>query len=347
MYDLGTLRVDALIVHEIPSHTAGQQGAGPILSEIECPLSTELRSYFKERIANSLGTAAYEVVRDPVGTSPVPQLILDRLSSKRGLVDASHEIARHLSACQTGVNPVGLLVVASAHLGRTPTMAILKLEKEEGVRVHQDKVAGKFTFSVEHLRELMLTEGTRVFKVGAFSGQPTQLADLEGIASDKQRGYQPKTEIADFFLRRFLGCMLREAPDIATRRFFQASQEFINSDVSDPTTRARYEMALLTELHSSRTTIRPRQFAQDHLVGGHRQAFIDHLEAEGTVSQQLQKDISLIRTQLSRVQMDFNSGVAVIAPPETFDHELRMRQLDDGRTRVEIEDDLKDIRGKK
>jgi hypothetical protein len=143
----------------------------------------------------------------------------------------SQQMAMHLHASQTGVNPAGLLVVSSAVVDGNRALAILKLEKESGVRVHEDKTAdGRRTLSMEHIRELMLTDRTKVFKVGLF--YPTTGGTVEGLVSDKQRGYQPQNEVADFFLKRFLGCALKQLPPVVTQDFLQATEQFINDEVS-------------------------------------------------------------------------------------------------------------------
>ena len=116
----------------------------------------------------------------------------------------------------------------------------------------------------------MLTEKTRVFKVGLFVQSGTELLQIEGAVSDLQRGYRPTTEVADFFLKKFLGCELLEAPEITTKRLLQTTESFIREVVDDPQTKARYEIAILSELSSQSAEFHPRDCATQDFDTDHR-----------------------------------------------------------------------------
>jgi len=345
---LGRLRVDKVIVHDIPPRPVGGGGQLPVLSEIESPLTQELRNYFREKIVGTLAAAAFDVIFDPNSPSPVPSLVLDNLGQQTtDFVTMSTYIAHHLYNMQTGVNPPGLLCVAQVKVERRGAIAIIKLEREAGVRLQQDQLQGKSTFRLEHIRDLMLTEKTKVFKVGLFVQTDTTLESIEGAVSDNQRGYYPITEVADFFLRKFLGCNLREAPEVTTKRLFNATEGFIHEEVTEPEMKARYELALLAELGSQARTFDPRVFARRHLRVEDRQKYVDYLGNAAVEPQPFDKDTSLIETHLKRIQLEFQSGIAVLGSPETFQEHVRMTDLDDGRTRLEIEDRVKRLQGRR
>jgi hypothetical protein len=345
--DLGRLAVERLIVHEVPPRPARGGGPKPVFSEIDSPLTQELKNYFKERIVGSLTTAAYDVAFDATSGSPVPGLVTGYLGDGRSFVEKSVAIAQHLYATQTGVNPPGLVIVARVAVGGRRALAILKVEKEEGVRVEQARVEEKRTFNIEHLRDLMLNAKTKVFKIGLFIKPDGDGDTIAGAVSDKQRGYLPKTEVADFFLKRFLGCTLLEAPDVSTKRFFNATEDFINAQVNDPILKARYNIALLAELNDTATLLRPRDFAQRHLELDDRQRYITFLETKDVSTTVVQKDTTLIAGQIQRLQLDSSSGLAVLGSPESFRDHVQMSELDDGRTRVQIEDRLDRVHGKR
>ena len=346
--DLGRMQVEKIIVHDVPSRPTRGGGQPPVLSEVESPLTQELKNYFREKILKTLITAGYDVLFDTESSSPVPSLILDSLGSQTiNFVSMSQRIAQHLYDSQTGVNPAGLLCVAQVPVGTDQCLAILKLEREAGVRLQQTLLDGKATFSLEHLQELMLTEKTKVFKVGLFVQIGKVLETIQGTVSDNQRGYHPTTEVADFFLKRFLGCKLREAPEVITKRLFQTTEAFISEQVREPEIKARYEIALLSELSSESRTFSPWQFAERHLGLDDRQRYIDWLGEAEIAPQPFDKDTTLIQTHLRRIQLDFESGIAVLGSPETFEQHVGVRDLDDGRTRVEIVDRMKRVQGKR
>jgi len=346
--DLGRLQVDKIIVHDIPTRLVKGVGQPPVLSEVESPLTQELKNYFKEKITGAIATAGYEVVFDTTSSSPVPSLALDRLGNQAtDFVSMSQQIAQHLYDTQTGVNPPGLLCIGQVLIGDGEGLAILKLEREAAVRLEQTQLDGKSTFSLEHLRQLILSERTRVFKVGLFVQKGESLETIQGSVSDNQRGYHPTTEVADFFLKRFLGCKLCEAPEVTTKRFFEATERFIAEEVVEPEIKARYEIALLSELSSETRTFGPREFVSRHLRLEDRQRFMNWIDQLELSPQPFDKDIALIHTHLKRIQLDFESGIAVLGHPEIFKEHISMRDLDDGRTHLEIEDRMKRVQGKR
>lgn len=347
--DLGRLSVEKVIVHDIPARPVRGGGQLPSLSEVESPLTQVLKNYFRERIIRTLTTAGYDVCFDPTSPSPVPTLILGNigLGHTNLFVLMSQKIAQHLYDSQTGVNPAGLLCVAEVSLGTERCLAILKLEREAGVRLEHTVVGGKTTFNLEHLRELMLTDKTRVFKVGLFIQKGRELKTIEGYVSDNQRGYHPTTEVADFFLKRFLGCKLREEPQIYTKRLFLTTEAFIHEQVKEPEVKAHYEIALLSELGSQSNTFSPRRFAEQHMRLEDRQPYIEWLSQSQIQPQQFDKDIGLIETHLKRIELNFESGISVLGNPNTFDEHVKVKDLDGGLTHVEIEDHIKTVQGKK
>lgn len=170
---------------------------------------------------------------------------------------------------------------------------------------------------------------------------------IDGAVSDKQRGYQPKTEVADFFLKRFLGCQLLEAADITTKQFFNAAEEFINGHISDPARKARYNIALLAEMNNSSAVVRPRDFAQQHLELDDRQPFIAHLETNNLPIAVIEKDKTLVASQIQRLQVEFSSRLSVLGSPQAFQEHVKISQMEDGRTRLVIEDQLNQVHGKR
>ena len=326
--DIGRLHIEKVIVHDIPSGRVSGAAQPPILSEIESPLRQQLRNYFREKIVRSLTSAAFDVEFDPTTTSPVPDLVLDNLGDQtKDFVAMSRETAQHLYDSQTGVNPPGLLSLAQASVRGRRAIGVLKLEREEGLRLQQSQLEGKSTVNLEHLRDLMLTQKTKVFKVGLFVQMGNTLESIDGAVSDNQRGYYPTTEVADFFLKRFLGCKLREAPEITTKRLFQATEDFIRDVISEPEVKARYEIALLAELSSEAKTFAPRSFADRYLRVADRQVYISFLADVEIAPQPFDKGTDLIDTHLKRIQIDFESGIGVLGKPDTFDDHVKMEDL--------------------
>jgi hypothetical protein len=345
VFDLGQIKIQSLIIHEIPKHylRVEEPGGGPVLSDVESPLNSEVRNFFQEKMAGSLSRAAFEVELDPSASSRSPGIITGLLSDPpTELVSGSQELAQILYECQGGISPLGLLTVVKVTVEGRPGIGIIKLEKEEGTRVQRTKVDGQSTFNVNHLRDLMLTGNTRIFKVGLFARRAGS-EEVQGLVCDKQKG--AGTAVAFFFLQRFLGCRLIENPEITTSRFFEGAQSFISADVTEPTVQAQYQVAVAQELSSTRTTISPEAFANTNLSVEDRSPFLDRVRQAGIGTGSFPKDLTLVEPLLRKIQWRFQQGVVVLAPADQVADVVRVDALADGRTRLQVTDVLRDMGG--
>lgn len=343
--DIGRLEIDSIIVHEVPLRQSTREEKNLFFSEVESPLTIENKNFFRERVTRSLSSSAFDVMFDPEATSPVPNFIFQLLyQTSHNFVDFSQKIARHLYSCQNLSNSPGLLAIMRAHVGVSQVLSILKLEKEEGVRVHQEEIDGQKTFAIEQFSDLMMTDGTRVFKIGLFFNLDSESETIQGRVSDKQQGYSGG--ISDFFLSKFLGCKLVEAPMITTKNFFDSTERFINQELSDSQKKADYSIALLATLKSQESIVKPRLFANQYMEVADRQKYIQFLSEDGIPTREFQKDTSKIKNHIRKVQMEFQSGVILLGSPETLEENIKVTSLEDERIRIELEDKLKKTSGK-
>ena len=337
--DLGLLTIKQVAIHEVPQ-TGSASGA--ILTDAECDLDDTMRNYFSERLRTSLASAAHDVVPNDAITSVVPSLLRDVLDGKTSLLAASRDLAGALFLGQTHVNTPGLLATSLVTLGSGQGVAILKLEKETGMRGELQDQEGLRIFTVDMIRNLFFTDKTRVFKAAVFGKAGSS---VEGKVSDQQSS-AVSLDVAQFFLR-FLGCKYAIAPETSTRDFFEAAQDFVNEDISEALKKARYEMALLTELTSEHQQVQPRQFAAEYLAEEDRQTFVERLESVGVSPQPFRKDNRLIATKLQKVEYRFASGIKVLLPPGAIDSgTASVENLADGKTRLAVTDSLERMSGR-
>jgi hypothetical protein len=221
----------------------------------------------------------------------------------------------------------------------------MKLEREEGVRLRQQNKGGKKTFDIQHLRDLILTQKTKIFKVALFQPGDTMEA-VEAIASDHQRGYYPKTEVADFFLKKFLGCTLIDDPEVITKRFYEASEGYFNEHISDPIVRDKYYNHLVSELNSEKSIFSPQTFAQSYLKTRDRQSYLDYLSSQNVPVNSFVKDLSLVEKRLDKRLIEFRSGIRIIAPNDVSEARLTLTKLSTGEVKAEVQDFLETIRAK-
>ena len=346
--DLGPLVVKKVIVHEVPARTT-KDGGSVVYSKVESNLDDELRRYFREKIIQSLNAAGYSVIFLPETSSPVPELLNAYLQGHTNeFVGMSQDIATHLFQTQTGVNSSGLLCLVEVAVNGTQGIAILKLDKDTAIRIQPILHQGAPTYDLEHVKNLILSGKTKVFKAAIFLSQTatTHGGVLHGTVSDNQRGYAPLAEVADFFLSRFLGCTLAESPAVTTKKYLHSSENFFSNEVPDPERKTRYETALLAELNNYRVALSPIDFAENNLDPDDRQPYVDWLRNNDVSPQEFAKDTALIKTHLRKIKVNFESGVEVFVPPQTLDEQVTITKMDDGRTELRVRDRLLEMRGK-
>ena len=343
--DVSRINLGKIILHNVPSGPA-DDAHSLTLSGIESPLNSQARNYFRQKLVATLTNGARPVVFDDQSTSVVPGLVLGiTTAGNQRFVGDSQVMARHLHEVQTRSNAPGVLAVAEVDASGRQAVAIVKLEHEEGARALPTDYQGERTFHIEHLQDLMLTGKTRVFKAALFTQYGTDLGGIEGIVSDNQiRG--AGSGVADFFLRRFLGCRLQEDPATVTSDFLEAAQGWINTEIADPSKQTDYMVAVLTEIRRNVDAIDPDLFASEHLDLEDRQAFLEHIDDHGVPIVVFPKDTSLVAIQLRKVSMNLASGLTVIGTPDAFEEKVKTNATADGRVEISITDLLTNVKGR-
>lgn len=336
--------IDHIIIHEIERQKLHEEKMPPRYSEIESPLDDEIKGYIKEKIIQTIGGAkSYDVVFQRDSASPVPdcvnKLLTEGVSS---IVPLSKTIADHLNKIQTARSPGGLVTVIVGNVKGNRIVGVLKLEKEEGARLEQTEINGLPTYDMVHFKDLILTEKTKLFKIGLFYSDSFGNIGFDGSVCDNQLSNYPTKEVADFFLN-FLGCELMGDPKKQTKEFFVTSQEFFKDNVTDPIQQTEYNIHLISYVTSNRQTIQPRTFAHTHLELNHRQPYISYLSDKDVGVGEIQKDTSLIESKIKKIKMEFESGVKIVASQEVFEEHVTLETQEDGRTKAEIVDNVKKV----
>ena len=233
------------------------------------------------------------------------------------MVAVSKALVKCLQESQSPVSPGGIFVLADATQDGKSAVIIAKLEHQEGVRATPTTLnTGETTFGVQLLKDLLFTTNSRVYKVALFIGEEIENDLLHGVVVDRQ---MTGSSLAQFFLTTFLGCQLAERADLLTERFYNGTQSYINS-VTDPEKKARYEVALLSEMQSQGDTLSVLDFASHHLEIEDRDNFAQSLQGSGVPSRTFAKDNNLVKTKILKVKLNTEAGVTVLAPPETLDN---------------------------
>ena len=335
--------IESVMIHDVPR--GGRDSSEMTLTDAPINLDDQLREYFRSKITNSLKTRGVEVIIDPCQDSTVYDAVARIIVDSSSLAEQSQLIARRLHTVQTGVNPPGLLTVIFGTADDKPAVAILKLEREEGIRFQVHDVDGHLTVDLEFLRDLTLTNKTKVFKTSLFSlTDPSRSQSVAGSVSDDQRGQIQGRGVADFFLSTFLGCQLRISPARATLEFVQAAEEFFNDTVRNPEKRGRYQVALLSTMQDQQLDVTPHEFAALHLDTADRPAFLDRVGQYGLApGAAFEKDTSLVK--IKGFRMTFENGMVLVGGPDDLRDRVRIRGEDE-EPGVDIKDAVKQLRGR-
>lgn len=333
MPDWTTLDISSTAVHYV--ETLKDTDAPQLLLTTETiDLDSELTQYFRGKIAGRLNTKGLEVIEDPSQPDIVPQALLASLAEPKHLLADSRTIAQQLFDVQGKTNSSGLLAVVAGTIGkkREPCVALMKLERQRGVSFQIDEVTG--TVDLELLRNLTLTDKTKVYKTALFLSRN---GSLTGYVADDQRTSARGASVAGFFLGDFLGCQPKELAAEVTYKFVKAANRAINTLVESPETKGRYLVALLSTMQDNSTDLRPATFIAKHLEAQHQKLFYDVI-AEAGIDPKVpfHKDVSLVK--VDQFKMSFESGMVLVGPAKTLDTNVRIPKDDDGP--VVLDDDI-------
>lgn len=337
--DLDDFAVRAAVVHYVPTER-DDPGDEVLLTDSAINLDASLKRYFETKIVERLKEKGLEVVNDPDGPPIVANAVIATDSRDTNLVANSQEIARHLTVVQsTKVSPSGLLAVVSGIAGGKDCLALLKLERERGIHFAIKQVDGRNLLDLELLRDLTLTDKTRVYKTALLARED---GGIGGFVADDQRGISTGRQVATFFLSRFLGCQSRLPAAYMTYQFVQAANESINVDVPSPERRGRYQVAVLAALQSNANDIRPSTFASQYLERQDREGFLARVKAAGIdPNVTFEKDTS--RVKVSRFRMTFESGMVLVGDQSALDNHVALPKEQDSGEPVMLNDRVEDL----
>jgi hypothetical protein len=138
---------------------------------------------------------------------------------------------------------------------------------------------------------------------------------------------------------------LKETPELTTKRFWEITEQYINEQIEDPELKGKYLVGLTAEMGANQQAVNPEAFVNNTFKTQDRAPLLALQAGAGIPTTAFPKDTALILSQLKRLQSSFKSGISVLASPQHLGNELAVSETDDGRTRLEVTDDLTNING--
>ena len=297
----------AALVQEVAKGRYSADGTEQVaLSDAETILALDTRRFVEDNMLDFALKKPRNVLEDSSASSNTPQLVKDILCDPdRNFVRASQEIARILYQSQTGNSPSGILIVALLGAGSSGSVAILKAEHQEGMRLQRVGDSRTGHFDLEHLNELIVGNNSRVYKIAVLRDVGAGL--LSGEMVDQQNG----VAFADFFMTSFLGCRLDDISEVRTKQFVDAALGYVNNEIHDEAKQARYATALVAYMSSPADTFQAAEFADQFLEVDDRDDFVHALPADvaGAV---ISKNMSLVPGQGSGLRI-YGAGIVISA----------------------------------
>ncbi|MGC0778515.1 MAG: nucleoid-associated protein, partial [Candidatus Acidiferrum sp.] len=248
-------------------------------------------------------------------------------------VAMSQALAKHLFEIQHGAISPGLLSVLDVAIDGQRGLTMMKLEREEGARLELTQRSGKTTFDMSVLDNLVLTDGTRLFKTALFIRTGDGDDDFVAAACDTQLNVVSSDDMAKFWLR-FLGCTFAIEPRVATQRFYDSTLSFINENVTNPIHKNDLYEHLHSQLKASKKTFSPLGFIEDYVPTEYHTSLREHLTAARVPFTSFTKDLSDISAGLRRLAYHTKRGALVSVPAEA--EEL----VDIAKDRITVKDTL-------
>jgi hypothetical protein len=316
---IATLTISRLIFHDLPRKRAGID-TQPVLSEIDSELDPDITRHIRDSLTRTVGKIGYEIQFKPTPFTSVPSLVRGYLAAPTtpaSFVTLSRTLAESLFDLQTGAMSAGLMAVIECAVDGRPGLGILKLEREEGAQLDRVQRNGKKTFKMAVLRNLVLTEGTKLFKNALFVrvGPGFGPDDFDAGACDNQRWAGAPDELAQFWLR-FLGCELREEPRVTTKRLFETSKQYIHEAITDPVEKNTFYEHVVSELKAQRRDFCALAFLEHYVPPEHQTRFREYLAEHHVPLTPFPIDLTEIGSALRRKAFHTARGATISVPSD-------------------------------
>ncbi len=334
--DTSTIQIERIIVHDIPKHKKGELEIEPTYSQKESKLTDGLRIFFKDKVVQSLSSdKSFKICFDEENTSPISWITNEFLNSDGSdIVSQSIAITKHLFEIQVGYNAAGILVIIFGKINSFNTCIILKLEKDKGAQLKLDLKTK--SYNIEEVKDLMLTEKTKIFKVAMFILRENFKIKYDGFIMDYQIEIKEKKEATTWFINKFLGCRAFEDPKITTQHFYNYTRTFIDT-ISDDIERAKYIQDLNSYVQKNTPTLSPKEFADDYLLTTeHKNDYKNYLDSKKFNFTSFPKDITQIEKHVKKITIAFVNDISIIGNKGILDKKVKLEKLENGQTRAEV-----------
>lgn len=338
--DIINLTINRIIIHQIFRRDSEGTEVPPIQNHDFTRFDQNAMSEFKSRVVDALGNDSKAVPMEAVsrGTNNIPALVnLMVEQDDATFATSSFDIATKLNDAQNSRNiPGGIIVIFTGIYGANSKkfFGIIKAEIHSAYEKEIDPQTREI--SLKFVEEALLTPSNRLYKTAGFfeknnyDRSTTNLNDKwQILVSDYQINKSGGKAAAQYFYSSFLGCGYPETSARMTKKFYEATNDFI-SDLDIPEEeKSGYMNALVTYIKVNKSSaISASEFAGTYFDVDTRDNFIVYMSGSDLPTTAFTKDIEHIKDRLKTRKIKFKNNVKITAPANIFSELIEIKTID-------------------
>ena len=354
--DFSQLVFDCAIFHRVFAPNRNGEKLPPQISQkiVKFENNNPAGLFVKGEIIKVMDRSAVNISFDDATTSQTPLLIKElfkKMSDENGeekikmeiFVKNSKLMAQILNEEQDGRSPNGILAIFYGYLEKKHILIIAKLEEEKGLQINESTENNVFNIGIRVIEKILRLHRSNVLKVGVFSFEPKKEnkndPEIKGFLCDTQS--RAESEVADFYLKDFLGCNYVHDSKKQTQDFFNASLEFFGADIDSPIEQVEFREKLCSFLLSQQNILAPKDFIKTYIPVEMRDALEKHYETKKIELNGFTKDTDYIKTQVQKMKIIFENGISITGGSANFAEEVTFGPNVNGETTITIKSNIR------
>lgn len=333
--------VDRIIIHQVYQRDHDGNKVTPTQSHEYTNFEHSAMTAFKTRVKDALGDGSGAVQMEIVdqGDRDLPMLVENMISQDDdAFAVSSYDLANALTdAQQTRAIPGGILVVFTGTYGNSDRnfLGLIKAEVHSGYEKEVNERTGEI--SLKFVEEILLTPGTRLYKTAAFFEKNSYNPDYSNLndkwvvmVSDYQISKSDGKAAAKYFYSDFLGCGYPETSARTTKKFYEATHDFIDSLDASEIEKSNLFTALITYLKVNRSsTVSSAEFAERYFEDIDIQdTYTGYMNEQGLPNTAFTKDNEHIQSKLKFRKVRFRGNVEFKVPADKFSELITMESIE-------------------
>jgi len=332
------LTITRIVIHEIYKRTDEREIVPPKYGTSLVILDQEAIDAFCDRIHSAMGSAAKSMELDIIQTGPDSSIANAKFlmdADDALFIDCSRTIADKLTDAQMRRNLPGGVLVVFTGTASYPAKRIVGMIKAETHNGFTRRLTDDGVISLQFLKDLLLTPQTKLYKIGIFLQQDSQIVDplpagWRAFIYDDQISASNKLTAAQYFYEGFLGCGFPETSARRTREFHDYTKEFIQKLDWSEDEKIDLHNALVTYLKVDQSaTVQVSDFANNYFPSSEiKDEYIRYMTERDFPHVAVVKDTSDISSALKYRKVTFAGEVKLTAPADRFRELVQIRAID-------------------